>query len=121
MFLRNTSDMKHIESQIQQSMIKWFRYQYPNHTIYAIPNGGRRGIIEAGIMRGEGVLSGVADIFLMHAEKGYHGLYVEVKTKEGKQSEAQKNFEVEAEKAGYRYIICRSLDDFIKETDNYLK
>jgi len=102
-------------------MVKWFRYAYPEHTIFAIPNGGRRGKIEAGIMKAEGVLSGVADLFLMYANYEHNGLFVEVKAENGKQSEAQKDFEKRATKEGYRYVTCRSIDEFVTCVNEYLK
>ena len=113
--------MRHIESQLQQNMIWWFRYAYPKHTLYAIPNGGARSKTEGAIMKGEGVLSGVADMFLMHAAQGYHGLYIEVKTPKGRQTDSQKAFEKEAFSAGYKYVIVRSVEEFMKIANEYLK
>lgn len=33
---------RHIESNIQQAVVKWFRMQYPRFIIAAVPNGGFR-------------------------------------------------------------------------------
>ena len=92
----------------------WFRYQYRSikHTLFAIPNGGKRDVITASIMKGEGVLPGVADIFFMVPNEKYHGLWIEMKTKTGKQSDSQKEFQLTCEKVGYGYIVCRSLEEF---------
>lgn len=113
--------MKHEESNIQIVCINWFRLMYPNLRLYAIPNGGNRNVITAAIMKREGVMRGVADLFLMHASNGYHGLYIEIKTPKGKQSPEQKAFEHSALLEGYEYKIARSLDEFILIVKNYLK
>lgn len=50
---------EHIE---QRNFVVWFRREFPNVRIFAIPNGGSRGQIEAGRLRAEGVESGVPDL-----------------------------------------------------------
>lgn len=112
--------MRHIESEVQRHCIKWFRYQYPRLTIFAIPNGGARGRVEAAIMKGEGVLAGVADLFLLAPSKGCHGLFIEMKTGTGRQSQSQKEFQAAVEAQGYRYVLCRSLEDFIEQVQDYI-
>lgn len=113
--------MTHEESKIQQACVRWFRYQYPELTLFAIPNGGKRGKVEAGIMKAEGVLAGVADLFLMHANKDYHGLFLEAKTSKGKQSDSQIDFECAAYLENYDYAIFRSFEEFEKVVTDYLK
>jgi hypothetical protein len=113
--------MIHEESKIQQQCIKWFRLQYPGYILFAIPNGGRRGKIEASIMKGEGVLSGVADLFLAMPSGTYHGLFIEMKTSKGRQSPTQKDFEKRVLMSGYEYVICRSGEEFIGTINGYLK
>jgi hypothetical protein len=44
-----------------------------------------------------------------------------MKTEKGRQTPTQKDFEKRATMSGYRYEICRSLDDFIKLIDEYIK
>jgi hypothetical protein len=113
--------MGHIESAIQQSCVRWFRLQYPGYILFAIPNGGARSKTEGAIMKGEGVLAGVADLFLALPSGVYHGLFVEMKAGKGRQSPAQKAFEKLAIMSGYMYVVCRSLEEFIGTIDNYLK
>lgn len=109
---QSENNMLHEESKIQQACVRWFRLQYPHLVLFAIPNGGRRGKVEAAIMKGEGVLAGVADLFLMHANFRYNGLFIEMKTPDGRQSESQKDFEQNAHERGYCYKICRTFDEF---------
>src|SRR5690606_24999959 len=50
---------------------------------YHIPNGGYRNPIEAAKFKRMGVKSGVPDICIPMARKGYHGLYIELKRVSG--------------------------------------
>ena len=108
------------ESQIQQQMVKWFGYKYPEYTLFAIPNGHKRNAITGAILKREGVVAGVADLFLMKANNNYNGLWIEVKTDKGKQSESQKEFERKALQEGYKYVICKNIDQFIEEVETYI-
>lgn len=111
------------ESRIQQACVRWFAYQYPkyNKLLFAVPNGGARRKIEASIMKAEGVTSGVADLFLSVPNREYSGFYIEMKTGKGRQSVEQKAFQKQVEEVGYRYIICRSVEEFISEVNSYLR
>jgi hypothetical protein len=108
------------ESQIQQQMVKWFGYKYPECTLFAIPNGHKRNAITGAILKREGVVAGVADLFLMKANQKYNGLWIEVKTDKGKQSESQKEFQRKALREGYKYVICRSIEQFMNEVVIYI-
>jgi len=110
----------HEESDIQQACIRWFDLVHPNKMLFAIPNGGKRGKREAGILKAEGVRAGVADLFLMQGNGYANGLFIEMKTDTGKQSEAQKAFEQLCFVQNYKYFICRSFDDFQKVITDYL-
>lgn len=112
--------MKHAESKLQIECVRWFRLAYPKLTLFAIPNGGRRGKIEASIMKAEGVLAGVADLFLAAPSKEYHGIFLEMKHGSGKQTGSQKEFQNNAEAQGYQYTVCKTFDEFKTTIENYL-
>jgi hypothetical protein len=112
--------MQHVESSIQREGVKLVRVLYPRLTLFSVPNGGRRGKVEAAIMKGEGTLAGVADLFLMAKTGRYAGLFIEVKAPDGRQSTAQKEFEQKAEKAGYCYRVCRSAAAIVETVAGYL-
>lgn len=115
---------RHEESQIQQSCVRWFRMQFPDIALllFAVPNGGARNKREAGILKGEGVTAGVADIILLKPSGGFASLCVEFKTEDkgSNQRETQKRWQEVAETAGNKYVICRSFDDFYREVRSYL-
>lgn len=115
--------MKHIESALQKNCIKWFRLQYPalSKAIFAVPNGGHRNAVEAAIMKAEGIVAGVSDVILLTARGGYHSLCIEFKTEKGRQTDLQKQWQKVAEENDNKYIICRSLEQFQNEINNYLK
>lgn len=113
--------MKHEESNLQQACVKWFRLQYPNLIIFAIPNGGSRNVIEAARLKREGVLAGVADLMVLKPNKQYYGLLIEMKIGKGRQSENQILFEMYCVHHYYKYSIARSIDEFINIVENYLK
>lgn len=115
---------RHEESQMQQSCVRWFRMQFPDIALllFAVPNGGARNKREAGILKGEGVTAGVADIILLKPSGGFASLCVEFKTEDkgSNQRETQKRWQEVAETAGNKYVICRSFDDFYREVRSYL-
>lgn len=116
--------MRHIESSIQCGCVAWYRLQYPElgKLLVACPNGSKRpNAITGAILKREGVVAGVADLLLFVARGGYHGLHIEMKTEKGRQSDAQKAWQSLVEAQGYKYIICRSVEEFVKEVGNYME
>lgn len=113
-----------IEHQTQCLCVRGFANEYPElweaQALYAIPNGGYRNKATAARMKAEGVVAGVADMFLSVARAGFYGLYIELKTDDGAQSPAQKKFQKNAEARGYKYIIVRDVDQFLDEVAAYL-
>ena len=108
------------ESTIQKQCIKWMKFQYPFLITFAIPNGGTRNIREAVSMQQQGVMAGVSDLIILRPNKTHHALCIEFKTKNGRQSPAQKEFEKNVKQWNYQYSICRSLDEFMKVVNDYV-
>ncbi|MCM1166416.1 MAG: VRR-NUC domain-containing protein [Ruminococcus sp.] len=102
--------------------MKWFSLQFPDirPLFFAVPNGGARNRIEAGIMKGEGVTAGVADMLLLYPNQRYHGLCIEFKTPKGTQQDSQKRWQRHVENAGYKYIIIRDIESFIDNVKAYI-
>lgn len=110
------------EHRIQSACVRWFRLQYPNlrHNLFAVPNGGRRDKVSGAKLKEEGVLAGVADLVLLKSTHYYGALLIEMKTSKGKQSEAQIGWETLITKDRYKYVVCRSLKDFMREVKDYI-
>ena len=119
--------MRNEEHDLQCACVKWFAYAHPElkGLLFAIPNGGARSKATAGRLKAEGVVAGVSDLILMVPRPApaypYLALCIEMKTKHGYQSPEQKAWQLKVEKYGYKYAVCRSLDQFIETIENYLK
>lgn len=112
------------EHRIQCACVRWFNVQYPKlyGRLFAVPNGGRRDATTAAKLKAEGVVPGVADLVLLMSNRDYGALLIEMKTPKGRQSDSQKKWErTVCADAEYKYVVCRSLDDFIREVDSYLR
>ena len=96
--------MKTTEHDIQVNCVNYFRLRYLKGLIFAIPNGGQRNVIVAAKLKAEGVLSGVPDLCIPIAKKGYNGLYIELKNgKAGKVSDNQQTIMGKLQNEGYKW------------------
>lgn len=114
--------MRHNESQIQQTCVRWFRLAHRTLSLLliSIPNGYKTSATQARIAKAEGLVAGASDLFLFVPNGLYHGLAIEMKSETGRQRPSQRLWQEAVEAEGYKYIVCRSLDDFRNEIDNYL-
>ena len=116
------------ESRQQQLLIAWFKLQYPGKIIFAIPNGamlGGRNKVQMGVLRKrEGLLKGVADLFIPIQKGEYAGLFIEMKNV-GKTrcsvTEDQKWFLDEMNAAGYKAEWCAGFDAAKEVITEYMK
>lgn len=110
------------EHKLQSLCVKWFRLKHPRiaHALFAIPNAARRSKRNGAYMKEEGMLPGVADLILLKSNRFYGALCIEMKTKQGRQSPAQKQWQQFIESQGNKYIVCRSIEDFQTAINNYL-
>lgn len=112
------------EHRLQAACVRWFRLTHPRLAprLFAVPNGGRRDGVTGARLKEEGVLAGVSDLVLLVPNGRYHAILIEMKTPEGRQSESQREWQQAVTENGeYRYVVCRSLDDFMREVKFYLK
>jgi len=111
-----------VEHRIQCACVQWLRYQYPKyaHNLFAVPNGGKRDKVTAAKMKAEGAQPGVADLLFLKPNSRYHALCIEMKTDKGRQSDTQRKWQQLIEQDGYKYVIIRSLSEFMKEIEDYL-
>jgi len=78
---------------------------------HAIPNGGGRSKAEGGRLKAEGVRKGVPDIFCAMPQGPFHGLWIEMKSREGRVSDEQHEWLVVSRQLGYAGAVCRSADE----------
>ena len=109
----------------QVTVVEWARYnqsRYPAlRLLHASANGGLRHIITARRMKSEGVQAGIPDLFLPHAAGGYHGLFIEMKIKGGKLSQAQTWWLEALNAQGYKAVVCYGAIEAIACLKSYLE
>lgn len=125
--------MREEEHNIQAACVRWFNLQWPQYRglLFAVPNGGARSKATAGKLKAEGVVAGVSDLILLVPKRSsdnplilaptYCGLCIEMKTTKGRQSPMQWAWQRKVEEHGYRYAVCRSLDEFMAVVNGYLR
>lgn len=111
--------MKHQESTLQIACVRWFRCQYPNLIIYAVPNGGSRNVREAQRLKSEGVLAGVADLVVLLPQG--KSIYIEMKVKGNRQTDNQKDFQKKAIALEHNYAVCYSFEEFQQVIENQIQ
>lgn len=125
------------EGQLQIACVQWFRLQYPAFsTLFFHPKNeaesyGKKIAINAAA----GVVPGVPDLILalpsiryeenigdLSPHKAfYHALGIELKYGHtNQQSARQKEFQAFWEAAGYKYVLCRSLEEVKQQVDDYM-
>ena len=121
---RKKRRISHEEADIQSEFFaqaKIFFPRIPEKLLFAVPNGGSRNKLEAINLKRQGVKSGVSDVLLLIPKGGFASLCLEFKTKTGKQSDEQKEFQKQAENCGSKYVIVRSVKEAIEKVREYLK
>lgn len=120
---------RHAESTLQQHCVAWFRWQYRKkyRLLFAIPNGAflqgdaRQRAMRWAMLEREGANKGTADLLLSIPRGRYHGLYIEMKTPNGRQTPDQKEFEQAVLDEGYGYVMPRTLEEFQRVVKSYLE
>lgn len=111
--------MLFLESRTQQAIIKYSKLSHID--VFSIPNGADVSAVNRTRLKGEGLLPGVPDLFFPIANKGFHGLFMEVKSNKGKLSKEQKTVMKKLTENGYKCVVVFSLDNAIKEIESYLR
>lgn len=114
-----------LEHEIQARLVDWsiaFAVYDPRlNNLFAIPNGAMGGDFErVNFFKREGLKPGVPDLFLAIVVSPYGGLFLESKTKKGKQSSQQKLWEKRLIDAGYRYELYTSFEKGVDIILGYL-
>lgn len=117
---------KSTEHHIQCAVIYQCRLlerQYPElKGLIAIPNGGARHPAVAAKLKKEGVRKGVPDLFLpLPIPRGPAGLWLVMKSPDGKVSASQKDFMEYLQWAGYKTMVCYSHEEAVGAIVGYLE
>jgi hypothetical protein len=114
------------EMKIQAECVKvaWNEFPETRYSLFHVANEVDRPDANAMLgarRRAEGIVRGVSDLILMLPRKGYHALCIEMKTETGYQSSFQKDWQKIVESNGYRYVVCRSVEQFRDILTDYLR
>lgn len=122
--------LKRKEKGEQAAVIDWARKRvgmWPClRWLHHIPNGthlsgdARRRAMQMHSLKAQGLVPGISDLCLPFAASGFHGLYIEMKAEKGEVREAQSEFLVYLESAGYAAAICWSSLEAIEVLEKYL-
>lgn len=100
------------EDAIQIALMEWISlHPYISPYIIHIPNEGKRSISFGRKLKKMGMRSGVYDLFIAMPKHGYHGMWLELKSKKGKLSAKQIMFGKDMEKQNYLPCVAWSLED----------
>ncbi|MBK1727652.1 VRR-NUC domain-containing protein [Halorhodospira neutriphila] len=112
------------EHEEQAALFRWAALQQRRRPelalLHAIPNGGDRHPAVAARLQAEGVRAGVPDLCLPVARGGWHGLYVELKTRRGRPSRRQRAWLRALRAQGYRAELCRGWPQARAVIESYL-
>ncbi len=118
----NESKPKQQEHRLQVACLEWLRMAYPNVLCYAIPNGGQRTERAGKRLKEEGMTAGIPDLHIPLPRGAYASLYIEMKNgKKGRLSDQQKQLINLLQSYGNKVVVCRTIEDFIKEVTMYLQ
>ena len=109
------------ESFEQKQLIQWCRTRPELQFLFHIPNesvGGQGWQIRN---RQLGVRSGVPDLMLPIPSQGYHGMFIEMKTKTGRVSENQKRWLSALNGFGYLAVVAYGWEDARCKILDYLQ
>lgn len=113
--------LKTSETSDHLALVKWAKYNPRLKCLIHIANeydGGRIGGYRRKLM---GVKAGVSDFFLPLPLSGYHGMWIELKAKEGgRVSREQKNWLDLMQELGYFVSVCYGFDDAVSTIRSYL-
>lgn len=102
---------------------QWHEQKWPELALmYHIPNEGKRSLRTGAQMKSEGMKSGVPDLHLAWPSGKYHGLYIEMKRRDGSCPTAEQADWLEnLDKAGYCVCWCKGADEAVQALVGYLK
>lgn len=109
-----TAPSEHLE---QVRLVSWFRRQYPDTRIFAVPNGGGRSMSQGVALKSEGVVAGVPDLFVPA-----WSLWVEMKRSSGGVvSPAQRDWIQYLEGISHTVIVGWGFEDAKKQIQDVKK
>ena len=114
------------EDRIQMAVVLWVNLKYPDLIFTMAPVGVKIGSKIEKMRVGRknkqlGYRKGWPDLFFAEPRGGFHGLFIELKTKTGRLSPEQRTILVELDSLGYKCAVTRTQMEAIHIIDDYMK
>lgn len=113
------------EAELQAAIVSWLKYGLRDDVRFtAVPLGGKRRRVEAARLIGQGVAPGWPDLSLVWGEQLWtpgkapprtvsRSAFMEVKTRDGRLSAKQRDFQRWCLESGVPHAVVRSLDEAV--------
>lgn len=108
------------EHLMQAKVVQYVRTFFPEAIICSIPNGSGTTAKNRLHLFAEGLLAGMPDLFIAEPRKGFNGLFIEMKTDKGAETQAQKRIRQRLEDNNYLCYVARSDITAINIIEAYL-
>lgn len=115
----------HLEDKLQINCRYWFDCQYPQFSLlmHHSPNEGllMRRDRDGAKRKAMGMRPGFPDFIFLQPNKDFPYLAIELKSEKGRQSQHQKEYQRAVQLAGGKYVVVRSLEEFIATVVAYIE
>lgn len=112
------------EAREQKHVVDWLRMH--KHLVAHIPNGGKRGVIEAKRLKDAGVLPGMPDLLIFdpprknNPNNRWHSMAIEMKDRDkGTTSANQKEVLISLSERGWLCVVCHGADEAIRVLESF--
>ena len=110
------------EKDDQIALFDWASYRPDLKLMCHIGNEGKRSVQHTVMMLRMGMKPGVPDIMLPVAKGRYHGLFIELKRKDGgRLSPAQREWQKALIEEGYAACVCKGFEEAKETIDWYMR
>ena len=109
------------EERLQSEVVKYILLQYPKVRFCASLGGIYTGPRQAVKAKRTGYQRGFPDLQFTEARKGFHGLFIEIKTYNGRATEVQTEWIEALQDRGYKAEVCKGLPEILALIDWYFE
>lgn len=113
--------MKLGPEQVQQIILfDWIRNNKLDDFIFHVANERRCSPQHGAVLKRMGVMAGVADVIVARASRSWNGMFLEMKSENGRISPAQSKFMASMHREGYATLVAYSGQEAIYHIQDYL-
>jgi hypothetical protein len=110
------------EAKVQAALCTYIQFTYPKVRYCASLGGIRTSMKQAILAKKTGYVKGFPDMAILHPNKEYSGLFLEIKAdKKGYASKEQKEWVEDLNKVGYFAKVVKGLEECMDVLDWYMK